>query len=114
MVFQKGQSGNPKGRPKKPVLEKLEAALKKEGKNQGITFFQHVASRAFQDDGMAVAVLKKILPDKKSVEGTVKLEVELIPMTSEEKLGYDKLAKELAEQEIQKQLEEGEDEGELA
>ena len=110
MVWKKGQSGNPKGRVKKPKIEQLEAELRKEGKARGVTFFQHVAQLAYKSESMAVAVLKKVLPDLKQIEGNVKLEVELIPMTMEEKLGYDKLAKELAEQEIQKQLKEGKDE----
>lgn len=108
--WKKGQSGNPKGRPKKPFIEQLEFALRKEGRARGVKFFQHVAQLAYTSESMAIAVLKKILPDLKQVESKIKLEVELIPMTIQEKLGYDKLAEELAQQEIKKQLEEGEDE----
>ena len=111
MTYQKGQSGNPKGRPPKGYMQDLEKAVRKVEKEKGVKLWVHFVRRAFSDDGVLKALTGKLLPDLKQVEGKIKVEVELIPMTTQEKLGYDKLAEELAQQEIQKQLEEGEEDG---
>ena len=67
----------------------------------------HAVEQAFKDNGVLVAILKKILPDLRHIEGSIKAEVELIPMTMQEKLAYEKAAIEIAQGEIVQQLTEG-------
>lgn len=88
MVWQKGQSGNPKGRPKKGVVYDLEKAIKKVEKAKGKKLLQHAVEQAFEDNSVLTAVLKKLLPDLRSIEASVKGELELIPMSPAEKLAY--------------------------
>ncbi len=111
MVFQKGQSGNPKGRPPKGYMQDMEKAVRKVEKEKGVKLWVHFVRRAFSDDGVLKALMGKIAPDIKQIEVKGKIEVELIPMTTQEKLAYDNVAKELAQQEIKKQLEEGKENG---
>jgi hypothetical protein len=64
MVFQPGQSGNPKGRHKNPQAELLrEALLKDQELNGGEHFVAYCVKKARKDTPMAIAILKKILPD---------------------------------------------------
>lgn len=107
MPYKKGQSGNPNGRPKKTAVHELEKAIRKVQRLQGKKLLVHAVEQAFKDNSVLVAILKKILPDLRHVEGTIKAEVEVIAMTLQEKLGYEELAKKIAQGEIQKQLTEG-------
>ena len=110
--WQKGQSGNPKGRPKKGMVYELEKAIKKVEKEKGEKLLVHAVRQAFEDNSVLVSILKKILPDLRQVEGVIKAQIEVIPMTPAEKLVYEKAAAEIANQEIQKLLTEGEGEDE--
>ena len=78
MPFKKGQSGNPKGKPKgtlgkwTKLRHELMDALDAEAKKRGTTFLKHVAEQAYEDKQVLNNVLAKLLPDLKSVEGTLK------------------------------------------
>ena len=63
MTFKAGQSGNPNGRPKKPEVEELRKALKATAKEKGEDFLTNYTARAYKSDPMAIALLKKLVPD---------------------------------------------------
>ena len=106
-LWKPGQSGNPKGRPKKGHIYDLERAVKKVSKAKGKKFWVHFVETAWDDPGMLISIAKKFVADKKSVEVSGKLTVPLIPMTLKEVTAYEKAAAEIAQGEIQKQLTEG-------
>jgi hypothetical protein len=68
MAWKKGQSGNPKGRQKKPEIEKLREALAKVEKEQDKTFLEHFVAKAFEEKEYAIALAKKILPDLRTLD----------------------------------------------
>ena len=63
--------GNANGRPKNPEAQELRDALALAKKKMGTSLLENVALRAYKSDPLAIAVLKKILPDKleNSLEG---------------------------------------------
>lgn len=64
MVFAKGDPNiNRKGRPKNAEPELLRQALSREGAKRGEDFWEKVASFAFTDKNIMVAVIKKFIPD---------------------------------------------------
>ena len=65
----KGVSGNPAGGPKSPYRIELEKALILVAKKKKKGFIQHLVERAFEDDAVAVAISKKILPDMAHITG---------------------------------------------
>jgi len=63
-TWRKGISGNPKGRPKNAEIELLRGALDKAKKKKGIYFLDHFVERAYESDQVAIALARKILPDR--------------------------------------------------
>ncbi|MFW5879326.1 MAG: hypothetical protein ACOCUV_00735 [bacterium] len=61
---------NPGGRPKshESAQEKLFHALKDVETKRGKRFLFHYIDKAYEDKSMAIALLKKLVPDLKSVE----------------------------------------------
>jgi hypothetical protein len=77
MTFQKGHKivGNRDGRPKgsknkisQKLIDEFLSAIKEveEDKkvSEGKTFFKHIVSRAFRNDAVAIALLRKLVPDQ--------------------------------------------------
>ena len=75
--FQKGKSGNPTGRPKRPEIEDLREAIEQVQKKQGKSLLVHFVEQAYQDKNVLIALGKKIIPDLTSVDGkqTVKVQI---------------------------------------
>lgn len=69
MPFVKGDPNiNRNGRPKNAEPDLLREALRKEGERRGEDFWQKVASFAFTDKNVMVAVVKKFIPDMSFTE----------------------------------------------
>ncbi len=67
--FRKGQSGNPKGiGAGRKRIKELDEALARAAKAKDKTFLMHFVERAYKSDPVAIALAKKILPDKLDVE----------------------------------------------
>lgn len=65
----KGQILNPHGRPKLPEVMLLREALVAVGKKKKKSFYTLVAEKAYDDNSVLIAVLRKFAPDLKSIEG---------------------------------------------
>lgn len=57
-------TGNAKGRPISIERLELREALDKAKKEHNKTFLEHFVSRAYEDNQCAIALAKKLLPDK--------------------------------------------------
>jgi hypothetical protein len=86
--FIKGVSGNPAGKPEgaKNYLTLLEEELEIEGKSRKRSFFSKVAKFAYTNPRVAVAVLKKFVPDCQKIElaGSLNNTIDLSGLTTEE------------------------------
>ncbi|MBN2457295.1 MAG: hypothetical protein JXB29_12295 [Sedimentisphaerales bacterium] len=84
--FAIGNPGNPKGRPKKPEIDALRVALKKAAEKYDKTLLDHAIERAYTDNNVLIAILRKLLPDLRSVEQNINTEVEQCPITEAEEV----------------------------
>jgi len=72
-LFKKGQSGNPAGKPKganQPMTE-LRKAMKKVAKDHDCTPLENFVEQSYKDNAVLIALMRKILPDKKIENLTV-------------------------------------------
>ena len=74
MPFQKGKIANPNGRPKNAEAEELRVALKKAHTKRGLSILEHFVERAYKNDKVLVAVMKKLIADKSYIDAETKTE----------------------------------------
>ncbi len=73
-LWKPGVSANPNGRPKGSLnkatqfQQELHEALELCKKDKNKSFLQHFVERGFKSDTVAIALSKKILPDKSETE----------------------------------------------
>lgn len=82
MPFKKGKDwkGNPKGRPKSPEIEELRQAIEKARKAKDKSILEHFVERAYKNDQVLVALIKKLIADKHHTELGGELAVALEPL----------------------------------
>jgi hypothetical protein len=74
MAFTKGHSGNPYGRPVAPRGELNDAfieAIKQVEKNKKKNILAHFVERALLDDTVLINLMRKLLPDLKSLDALI-------------------------------------------
>ena len=67
--FAPGNAGNPNGRPRKPEVEILRRALEAVKEERGMGFIEHFVRLAYKNHNVAIALAKKLIPDKIEGEG---------------------------------------------
>ena len=60
-----------RGRPRNPEIEELRKAIEKVQKDHDSTLLEHFVERAYTDNTLLVALMRKLVPDKKALEGDV-------------------------------------------
>jgi len=73
MPFKPGKDwvGNRKGRPTNFDIEKLKNAILEGEKKHGKDIFRHAVDRAFVNDTVLIALIKKFIPDRIYNEGEI-------------------------------------------
>lgn len=69
--IKKGAVLNPKGRPLLPEVVLLRKAVKAASMAKKKDFYRHVVERAFVNDAVLIALMKKFVPDLKSYQGII-------------------------------------------
>jgi len=62
--WKKGETGNPKGRPRRPEIQELRNALEIAKEKHKKSFLQHFVEKAYEEKDYAIALFKKILPNE--------------------------------------------------
>ena len=70
MTWKKGQTGNPNGRPRVGAIAELNQAIAVVEKKKRRKLLEHFAARAFEDDYVLTALMKKKLPDLKAIDSS--------------------------------------------
>lgn len=85
MAWKKGQSGNPRGRPKgKTSKADLEKAIVAYQKKHHKNLLSHFIKRAFENDKVLITLIKKFIPDMQHVQADVDIK-EIIVRWAKEK-----------------------------
>lgn len=69
--FVKGNNANPTGKNGFTAAKQLTEAIVRQGKRRGEDFWDMAASRAYTNDQVLIAILKKFIPDKQALEHTL-------------------------------------------
>lgn len=72
-TWKKGCSGNPNGRPHKPEIDDIREALAIVREKYDKSFLEHFVERAYKNDQVAIALAKKIIPEKTNIGGATTL-----------------------------------------
>lgn len=67
----KGTVINPHGRPALPEVQLLREAVEAVGKRKKKSFYKLVAEKAYEDNSVLIALLRKFTPDLKAIESVV-------------------------------------------
>lgn len=71
MPFRKGQSGNPSGRKRSNWRKHFDAAIEADTKKHKQSLFEHAIEQARTDNILLAAILRKCLPDMRSIEAKI-------------------------------------------
>jgi hypothetical protein len=77
MPFQKGNKHG-KGRPQKPEIEQLRLAIEKVQKEHDRTLMEEFVHKAYEDNTVMVALMRKLVADKRALEASVSGELGVI------------------------------------
>ncbi len=88
--WQKGQSGNPKGRPPRPEIQQLREAIERVQKKKKVDLLEHMVERAYEDNKVLIALAKKIVPDLSTVSGDLNIRQRIIKCIGLEQLEPEK------------------------
>ena len=69
MVWVKGQTGNPNGRPRRPEIQLFREALARVEKEKGVSLLVHAVWQAYKEGPVLISLLRKMLPDLIQSEG---------------------------------------------
>jgi hypothetical protein len=69
-LWKPGQSGNPAGRPPNPEAQQLRDAIATVEKRKKKKWLITLVERSYDNDALAIAILKKLIPDLQHNDNT--------------------------------------------